>query len=87
MLHRTRAARGHAVHARAVDPQPVFAARVANQAEFDRIPIEARKERERACVVGDAKRRAAVCVHVVGEYGIDQQRHVAEQIVEAVRLL
>ena len=59
---------------------------VADQAEFRRVPVQAREIGQR--LRADAVRldpAAAVGLHVVGEHRVHQQRHVAEQVVEQVR--
>src|ERR1700759_5677931 len=56
-----------------------------DQAEFDGVPVQARQVGQR--VDADGVRfhaPAAVCLYVVGEHRIEQQRHVAEQIMEQV---
>ena len=66
--------------ARAVDLE---ARRRADQAEFHRVPVEARQKVD----LGAGFQRAlAVHLHVVGEHRVAEQRHVAEEIVEQVGL-
>ena len=55
----------------------------ADQAEFDREPVEARQEMH---VEPRFDAAPAVLLHVIGEHGIGQQRHVAIEVVEQVGL-
>ena len=67
----------------AVDPQALGA---ADQAELHRVPVEPRQIAQHAQSLG-AQAALAVGLHVVGEDRVGQHRHVAEDIVEDVRLL
>ena len=57
-----------------------------DQAELDRVPVERRKVLQPP-ELHRPQAALAVGLHVVGEHRIGQQRHVAEHIVEDVRLL
>ena len=71
-----------AQYARAVGAQ---ARGLADQAELDGVPVQAREH-----LAGAQPRRLqaalAVALHVVGQHRVEEQRHVAEQVVEHVGL-
>jgi hypothetical protein len=70
--------------AAAVNAQAVL---LADEAEFDRVPVQPRELLQR--VRADAVRldaALAVGLHVIGEHRVHQQRHVAEQVVEEIGL-
>ena len=60
--------------------------RLLDESELDRVPVDARElleDAELAC----AQAAGAVRLDVVGDHRIHQHRHVAEDVVEDVRLL
>src|SRR5690606_13584499 len=81
-VHRLAAGRDDAA---AVDAQP---AGLADEPELHRVPVQPGQVLQR--VRADGVRldpAAAIGGHVVGEHRVHQQRHVAEEVVEEVRLL
>ena len=73
--------------ARGEDPRPVGPEplRGLDQPEFHRVPVQAREHLDRPEAVG-LQPPAAVGLEVVGEHRVEEQRHVAEEIVEDVGL-
>jgi hypothetical protein len=59
---------------------------LADQAELDGVPVEPREE-PHPLALDRLEAGAPVFGHVVGVGGVGQQRHVAEDVVEDVRLL
>src|SRR6266567_1716263 len=61
------------------------ALRCVDEAEFDRVPVEPRQQRD-----GIHPRRSRTCPaildHVIGKDGMREQRHMAEEVMEHVRL-
>ncbi|MEI9992572.1 MAG: hypothetical protein WDM86_21390 [Rhizomicrobium sp.] len=70
--------------ARTVDAQAVLA---GDQPELDRVPIEPRQILQRVEFVQRPHPALAISLHVIGEDRMSQHRHMAEHVVEDVRLL
>jgi hypothetical protein len=69
--------------ARAEQPQP---ARLLYQPELDRVPIEPRQLMQRAELQA-AQAAHAIGLHIIGIDRVGEHRHMAEHVVENVRLL
>ncbi len=61
------------------------AVRFPDQTEFDGVPVQARQQLARAQVMC-LEATLAIALHVVGEHRVEQQRYMAEQVVEDVGL-
>ena len=57
-----------------------------DQAELDRVPVQPREVYQRVRPLPALCAASPVRLHVVGEHRVEQQRHVAEEIVEDVGL-
>ena len=58
-----------------------------DEAELDRVPVKPREVVQRTEFLKRALAALAIGLHVIGEHGMGEHRHMAEHVVEDVRLL